>query len=83
MQLDKEKNALFKVGTKVSVLGKWLKVGVLEIWSQISIVVEFRRKKTKKGDPSDEYVVVSVREAVKGLSVDHGQGYLKCSCQSM
>ena len=35
-------------------------------------------KKTKK--VTDKYVELSVREAIKALSVGHGQGYVKCSC---
>jgi hypothetical protein len=39
-------------------------------------------KVIKNGRPNTEYVSLGVREAIYRLSIDNGQGYLKCSCNS-
>ena len=73
--IDK-KNDLFQLGSRAGVLDSYVACNSIE---KTNLVTEFNEEFIPK-KKTGEYVFVSSREAVRILSIGHGQGFLKCAC---
>ncbi|RNA07172.1 KRAB-A domain-containing 2 [Brachionus plicatilis] len=71
-----KKNELFKLGCRAGVFDSFVAFNCIE---KTALITEFSIEFIPK-DKKDEYVSVGAREAVRLLSIGHGQGYLKCNC---
>ncbi|RNA13448.1 KRAB-A domain-containing 2-like [Brachionus plicatilis] len=70
------KNDLFKLGCRAGVLDTFEACNCIE---KTNLVTEFNQEFIPK-DKQGDFIKVSAREAVRLVSVGHGQGFLKCSC---
>ena len=82
---DKKRDGLFQLGCKAGIFNVYWAINSFE---KTDLVVAFKMEdiplaKDKKGNKTGEYVSVSVREAVKLLSVGNGQGYMRCNCAGL
>ena len=77
-----EKHSLFKLGCRAGVLDKFFAFNSFEKTNLLSDfnITDIPKVKDKKGNPTDQYLVVCVSEAVKLLSVGNDQGFVKYSC---
>ena len=80
-----EKHTLFRLGSRAGILDKFFAFNAFEKTNLTTdfLISDIPKKKDKNGVIGSEHVVIGVREAISLLSVGNGQGFLKCSCQSM
>ena len=71
-----KKNELFEIGCRAGVLDSYVAFNCLE---KTDLVTEFCRDFIPT-DNEGNFIKVGAREAVRILSIGHGQGYLKCNC---
>ena len=77
-----EKNTLFKLGCAEGVFDRYY---AFNSFFKSNLACSFNVKdipkvKDKKYVVTDEMVVMSLREAVRKMSVGTGKGFVKCSC---
>lgn len=71
-----KKNELFQLGCRAGVLDTYI---AFNCFQKTDLVTDFDADYIPK-DKNGDFVKVGPREAVRILSIGHGQGYLKCNC---
>jgi hypothetical protein len=77
-----ERHGLFKLGCQVGVLDKYY---AYNSFFKTKLECSFKEEDIpkiidKKGNKTNDYVMLGLREVVSKLSVGTGQGYVKCAC---